>query len=442
MTSTIPANESAVSPTLRITVWLLLLLFAAILGGSILAKTEVVARGAGKLVPVERVQIVQPLADGKVVELAVAEGQSVAKGDILVRLDPTSAQSDIQRIQAEIDQQSLDANVAAAVFSSLMARDPAAAGFMEYGIAEFRGRRGINPDGSAVGEDLVRAALASLRDQVLQLDAKQKQLEFQQQAQGARVDKAKVDRDIVSQNLATAESLMSQGILSRTAHLERLRELRSIDGDAEVSARELSALVASGEATRRQRISIISDNLATQSRRLREAEIALSSSHASLRAAEDKLRNLTLRSPVHGRIENLSIHTIGGFVSAGASLMTVVPTNGGLEIEAFFDNRDIGFLRNGQSAYAKLDAFPSERFGVIPATVINLGADARQSGGTNWVYAVRLKANRSHMLVDEAPVPFSPGMTATVDVVTSERRLISYFFEPITKAFQNGLKER
>ncbi|WP_313292336.1 HlyD family type I secretion periplasmic adaptor subunit [Rhizobium rhizoryzae] len=442
MTSTIPANESAVSPTLRITVWLLLLLFAAILGGGILAKTEVVARGAGKLVPVARVQIVQPLADGKVVELAVAEGQSVAKGDILVRLDPTSAQSDIQRIQAEIDQQSLDANVAAAVFSSLMARDPAAAGFMEYGIAEFRGRRGINPDGSAVGEDLVRAALASLRDQVLQLDAKQKQLEFQQQAQGARVDKAKVDRDIVSQNLATAESLMSQGILSRTAHLERLRELRSIDGDAEVSARELSALVASGEATRRQRISIISDNLATQSRRLREAEIALSSSHASLRAAEDKLRNLTLRSPVHGRIENLSIHTIGGFVSAGASLMTVVPTNGCLEIEAFFDNRDIGFLRNGQSAYAKLDAFPSERFGVIPATVINLGADARQSGGTNWVYAVRLKANRSHMLVDEAPVPFSPGMTATVDVVTSERRLISYFFEPITKAFQNGLKER
>ncbi|KQZ63108.1 hypothetical protein ASD54_01620 [Rhizobium sp. Root149] len=166
MTSTIPANESAVSPTLRITVWLLLLLFAAILGGGILAKTEVVARGAGKLVPVARVQIVQPLADGKVVELAVAEGQSVAKGDILVRLDPTSAQSDIQRIQAEIDQQSLHANVAAAVFSSLMARDPAAAGFMEYGIAEFRGRRGINPNGSAVGEDLVRAALGSKLNQV------------------------------------------------------------------------------------------------------------------------------------------------------------------------------------------------------------------------------------------------------------------------------------
>lgn len=442
MTSTIPANESAVSPTIRITVWLLLLLFTAILGGSIIAKTEVVARGVGKLVPVARVQIVQPLADGKIVELAVTEGQSVAKGDILVRLDPTSAQSDIQRIQAEIDQQSLDANVAAAIFSALTARDPAAAGFMEYGIAEFRGRRGINPDGSAVGEDLVRAALVSLRDQVLQLDAKQKQLEFQQQAQGARVDKAKVDRDIVSQNLATAESLMSQGILSRTAHLERLRELRSIDGDAEVSARELSALAASGEATKRQRISIISDNLATQSRRLREAEIALSSSHASLRAAEDRLQNLTLRSPVHGRIENISIHTIGGYVSAGASLMTVVPTDGSLEIEAFFHNRDIGFLRNGQGAYAKVDAFPSERFGVIPASVINIGADARQSGGANWVYAVRLKASRSHMLVDGAQVPFSPGMTATVDVVTSERRLISYFFEPITKAFQNGLKER
>jgi hemolysin D len=288
----------------------------------------------------------------------------------------------------------------------------------------------------------VRATLVALRDQILQTDAQLKQLELQQQAQTARIEKAKIDRDIVSQKLASADTLLKQGVMSRNEHLDRLRELRSIDGDAQVAESELSALAASTEATRRQRAAAISDNLATQRRRLRESEIALDSSNAALHAAQDRLNNLTLRSPVSGRIENMTVHTVGGFVEAGATLMGVVPTQGGMEVEAFFDNRDVGFLQNGQRAYAKFDAFPSERFGVVAGQVTNIGADARENGTSKWVYAVRLRLDKSSLRVDGKEIGFSPGMTVTVDVVTSQRRLISYFFEPITKAIQNGLKER
>jgi len=430
------------SPTVRVTAWLLLTLFAVILAGSIVAKTEVVARGSGKLVPISRVQIVQPLADGKIIELNVNEGQTVAKGDVLLKLDPTAAESDIQRIQANIEQQSLDANVADAIIAPLASTDPTGAGFVELGIQKFRQDWPVNSEKEPEGEALVRAALVALRDQVLQTDARLKQLELQQQAQNARIEKARIDRDIVSQKLSSAENLMKQGVMSRNEHLDRLRELRSIDGDAQVAASELSALAASTEATRRQRAAAISDNLATQRRRLREAEIARDSSDAALRAAQDRLNNLTLRSPAGGRIENMAVHTIGGFVEAGATLMGVVPTEGDIEVEAFFGNRDVGFLQTGQAAYAKFDAFPSERFGVVPARVTNIGADAREDGSAQWVYAVRLQLEKSVMQVDGKDIPFSPGMTVTVDIVTSQRRLISYFFEPITRAFQNGLKER
>ncbi|WP_313606826.1 HlyD family type I secretion periplasmic adaptor subunit [Rhizobium sp.] len=441
MTSTPPPMVRA-SPTVRVTAWLLLTLFAVILAGSIVAKTEVVARGSGKLVPISRVQIVQPLADGKIIELNVNEGQTVAKGDVLLKLDPTAAESDIQRIQANIEQQSLDANVADAIIAPLASTDPTGAGFVELGIQKFRQDWPVNSEKEPEGEALVRAALVALRDQVLQTDARLKQLELQQQAQNARIEKARIDRDIVSQKLSSAENLMKQGVMSRNEHLDRLRELRSIDGDAQVAASELSALAASTEATRRQRAAAISDNLATQRRRLREAEIARDSSDAALRAAQDRLNNLTLRSPAGGRIENMAVHTIGGFVEAGATLMGVVPTEGDIEVEAFFGNRDVGFLQTGQAAYAKFDAFPSERFGVVPARVTNIGADAREDGSAQWVYAVRLQLEKSVMQVDGKDIPFSPGMTVTVDIVTSQRRLISYFFEPITRAFQNGLKER
>ena len=90
MTEMSPSMARA-SPTVRITAWLLLVLFAVILGGSIIAKTEVVARGSGKLVPISRVQVVQPLADGKIIELNVNEGQTVSEGEVLVKLDPTAA---------------------------------------------------------------------------------------------------------------------------------------------------------------------------------------------------------------------------------------------------------------------------------------------------------------------------------------------------------------
>lgn len=430
------------SPTVRVTAWLLLIMFAVILGGSIVAKTEVVARGSGKLVPISRVQVVQPLADSKIIELNVKEGQTVAEGDVLVNLDPTAAQSDIQRIQANIEQQSLDADVADAIVTPLAAQDPASPGFVEAGIQKFRQDWPANSEKEPEGEALVRATLVALRDQILQTDAQLKQLELQQQAQTARIEKAKIDRDIVSQKLASADTLLKQGVMSRNEHLDRLRELRSIDGDAQVAESELSALAASTEATRRQRAAAISDNLATQRRRLRESEIALDSSNAALRAAQERLNNLTLRSPVSGRIENMTVHTVGGFVEAGATLMGVVPTQGGMEVEAFFDNRDVGFLQNGQRAYAKFDAFPSERFGVVACQVTNIGADARENGTSKWVYAVRLRLDKSSLRVDGKEIGFSPGMTVTVDVVTSQRRLISYFFEPITKAIQNGLKER
>jgi len=441
MTTMSPSIGRA-SPTVRVTAWLLLTMFAVVLGGSIMARTEVVARGLGKLVPISRVQLVQPLADGKIIELNVNEGQTVAAGDILVRLDATAAQSDIERIQANIEQQSLDADVANAIVPPLGSIDPADVGFIEMGIQKFQDDRPVTSPKENEGEALVRATLVALRDQILQIDAKLKQLELQQQAQSARMDKSRRDRDIVSQKLASADILMKQGVMSRNEHLDRLRELRSIDGDVQVGESELSVLAASTEATRRQRAATISDNLANQRRRLRESEIARDSSNAGLRAAQKRLNNLTLRSPVNGRIENMTVHTIGSFVAAGATLMGVVPTQGAMEVEAFFQNRDIGFLQDGQKAYAKFDAFPSERFGVVIGHVTNIGADARQGNAAQWVYAVRLRLDKSSLLVDGKEIGFSPGMTVTVDIVTGERRLISYFFEPITKVIQNGLTER
>ena len=210
-----------------------------------------------------------------------------------------------------------------------------------------------------------------------------------------------------------------------------------------IAERELVGLQAEAQAMLRKRKGLISATLSNYRKQRNEAEINLRGLEAERRALEGQVADLTIEAPVSGKVERLSVFTVGGFVEAGSTLMSIVPTDEDIEIESFFDNRDVGFLEPGQRAIVKFDAFPSERFGVILGKVSTVGADARgdvEAG--KWVYNVRVVLDKSKMMLPGREVRFSPGMTATVDIVTGERRLISYFFEPIVRTLQDSLGER
>src|SRR6202000_810824 len=81
--------------------------------------------------------------------------------------------------------------------------------------------------------------------------------------------------------------------------------------------------------------------------------------------AEQKTRLQELRAPVDGIVQQLAIHTVGGVVTPAQSLLVVVPSDGGLEIEAMVSNRDIGFVAAGQEAEIKVDTFNFTRYGLL-----------------------------------------------------------------------------
>ncbi|MBW9066162.1 HlyD family type I secretion periplasmic adaptor subunit [Rhizobium herbae] len=434
--------EGPASPTIRVTAWFLISLFVIIVAGSYVAKTEIVARGHGKVIPTGRVQLVQPQVDGKIIAILVEEGQSVKRNDVLVRMDATAAESEIARIEAEIERQAQEAAVALSILEPLISKDPTDGGFIEAGKAALRRQKvGVHEEPGT--EALVIAVLAALRDQVAETDAQLKRIEGSKSAQLARIEKARSDKEIVARRLTSAETLKEGGAISEVAYLERLREFKAVESDTVIAERQLSELSAEAEAMAKRRISAISAVLSTYRKQVNEAEIALRSSRADLNTAQAHRANLSLKAPANGRVENLSVFTLGGFIEAGATLMSIVPSDGGVEIEAFFDNRDVGFLKTGQKAFVKFDAFPAERFGIVRGRVSSVGADAREDTATRkWVYAVRLNLERPNIRVAARIIDFTPGMTVTVDVITGERRLISYFFEPILKAIQDSFGEQ
>lgn len=422
------------SPTIRITAWLFVVMFLIIATGSFVATIEIVARGTGRVIPSGRVQNIQPLTDGKIGKILVAEAQTVKAGDILIRQDTAAAESTIKKIEADIERYERDAQVARAIVAPLSGSAMSAEKLPDEG----REVNVVAPE----AELLVQTVLSALRDQVLQIDAQIDRIHKTRKAQEARLTQAQADLEIVQATFQASDSLRKQGSISEFDYRTRQRELKASEGDVTVAEGRLGELDGEEAVLVRQKASLFSTTQSTYRKQLNDAEIGLQTSNAELKAAEIQLEGLTIKSPTNGKVEKLTVHTVGGFVEAGENLMSIVPSDGKIEIEAFFENRDVGFISPGQKAFIKFDAFPPERFGMVFGKVANVGADAREGAAGKWVYAVRIELDQSKIFSSGRELAFMPGMTATIDVITGERRLISYFFEPIVKVLQDSFGER
>jgi hemolysin D len=174
---------------------------------------------------------------------------------------------------------------------------------------------------------------------------------------------------------------------------------------------------------------------------------------------------MTLRSPIDGTVQASSITSVGQVVTVGEDVMRVVPEGSTLELEAYVLNKDIGFIKVGQDAVVKLEAFPFTRYGTIPARVIKIAADAipepdaarregdpaaRQSettfGGAermqNLVFPVTLSLEADQILADGRNVQLSAGLAAVAEVRTGERRILEYVFSPLIEVAEEALHER
>ena len=177
---------------------------------------------------------------------------------------------------------------------------------------------------------------------------------------------------------------------------------------------------------------------------------------AALSAAEIRARSLTnemtkadtragaqhLTAPIDGVVQQLAVHTVGGIVTPAQQLMVVAPEDGQLEVEAILENKDIGFVNEGQDAEVKIDAFPFTRYGTVEGKVTSLSRDAVQIDKVGLVYTAKVSLTRSTIQVDTKEIRLTPGMSVAVEIKTGKRRLIEYFLSPLLQAGHESIRER
>jgi hemolysin D len=149
-----------------------------------------------------------------------------------------------------------------------------------------------------------------------------------------------------------------------------------------------------------------------------------------------------LNSPVDGVVQQLRVHTIGGVVQAAEQLLVVVPKNQTLEVEARVLNKDIGFVRAGQSVTVKVESFPFTRYGALAGTVSSVSRDAIADDKLGLYYAARVQIPRALLSVDGIEVLMSPRMSVSAEVTTGSRRLIDFILSPVIQHAQESGRER
>lgn len=266
------------SPTIRITAWLFVVMFLIIATGSFVATIEIVARGTGRVIPSGRVQNIQPLTDGKIGKILVAEAQTVKAGDILIRQDTAAAESTIKKIEADIERYERDAQVARAIVAPLSGSAMSAEKLPDEG----REVNVVAPE----AELLVQTVLSALRDQVLQIDAQIDRIHKTRKAQEARLTQAQADLEIVQATFQASDSLRKQGSISEFDYRTRQRELKASEGDVTVAEGRLGELDGEEAVLVRQKASLFSTTQSTYRKQLNDAEIGLQTSNAELKAAE------------------------------------------------------------------------------------------------------------------------------------------------------------
>ena len=405
-------QESPPSPTGRAISLSIVALFTVTVVWACVGEIDIVAVAQGKIVPSDRTKVVQPLEIGTVRSIRVKEGQVVSKGDVLVELDSTTTEADEKRIEHEILLARMEKARAGALVAAIDAENESATVDAEW------------PDGDQASDvlitqqQLLQGQWKEYRSRLRAMTNDQRRRTAELAGTGEILKKLENTLPLVTERAESMRSLSEKKLVSRSNYLEL--EQQRIEQAQDLAAQkkkkmELEAAIAQIDEERK-------------------AERNMTGLQQELVKARQRNHLQQLTAPVDGVVQQLAVHTIGGVVTPAQQLMVIVPNGEGIEVEAVFRNKDIGFVREGQQAEVKVDAFPYTKYGVINAELLNVSNDAVPDENLGLIYTARVLLKKSAIRVEEKLINLSPGM--------AERRLIEYIFSPLMQYVSESVRER
>jgi HlyD family type I secretion membrane fusion protein len=424
------------------------LLVGAALAWAGLTHVPEVAVGIGDIAPAIAPAPVQHLEGGIVTQVLVTEGEMVAAGEPLLRMNDAAAQAELSQARLRLESLNLQAQrLAAATQDNIIA-------------AELRGRQGstivASADATEVAGVLPPAPGAFAAPQRAALDARLRALAdrtavLREQAAQRRSDLATLagqisslreQMDLHARELSIREDLASNGLTTRLAVLEARRLFMAAKAEHErLTGQHTSAQRSVAEAE--ARISEM-QSAAVDEARQEATRVALEIAETSeiVGKLEDRAERTLLRAPIGGVVRGMAVHRPGTVLPPGGLVAEIMPQDAPLVADVRLMPRDIGFIEVGQPVRLKVQAFDYARFGSVEGRVERVSAGTFVDEQRQPHYRARIALNQQHVGHDPRYARLAAGMTVQADITTGTKTVLQYLLKPIYSAMATSFHER
>ncbi len=411
------------------------------------AEVDIITIGQGKVIPSKQVQVVQNLEGGILQQIYVNEGDFVDVRQELLRIDATRFESDfrereleyaglkgnIARLNAELASVRLDQNYDRRLWREAILFEDVEIDFAEQSLfPELSGRIQALKDNrmNALKTQLKTAEkqVEKAENEIIQLNSKLKNLSH--------------SYELTAEVYNMTEPLAKEGVVSEVEFLRLLRESNELLSEVDSIKLQLPKARSMLDESISRLLDVVISFRAQTQQQLSESHAQLAQVSEARISLKDRVDRTTVYSPLKGIVKKINITTLGGVIQPGQDLIEIVPVEDTLLIEAKVLPEDIGFLRPGLTAIVKLSAYDFSIYGGLQGSVEQISADTSEDDAGNVYYLVKVRTSQTLAKKDGSSFSIIPGMGASVDIITGQKRILDYMLAPLIAAKGRALRER
>jgi len=401
--------------------------------GAVVAPASVRVEGNSK--------VIKQRDGGVIRRIFIHEGQFVRRGQVLLQMDPIQVQSNVEVWQAQYD-------TALADIARWQAQQ---AGTTDIRFPAELLARQSDPQVAAllIGErSLLNSTLMLYSSQAAVLRSQADQLGTQIQGMRAQMSSVDMQSGSIADELGGVRELNQLGYAPKTRVTALERGAAQLKGQKGSIQSDIARSQQSIGGVRIQIAQLEEKRVTEAANGMRQAQDKLAEAAPKLRATAESLAQTTVRAPVDGYVFNLTQFTEGGVAGPGERLMEIVPTGTELVLNAHVKPNDIAEVRMGMPARVTLTAYNPRTTPQLDGRVTLVSADATTDDPSltgqarEPYYLVQVKIEPGQLARVGKDVHLTPGMQASVSIVTGSRTIMDYLLGPLTDAMRTALREK
>jgi HlyD family secretion protein len=396
---------------------------------SVIGQVDRIVVAQGKVATRDPMVVMQPFTTSRIVSIDAKAGDHVVKGQVLARFDPVFAQADVAALEQKVasltaESERIEAQLSGKTFTLHEGDSPeriTQAQIYAQEMANYQSETGQRD--SQIGQ--ISAQIRSNQDT---LPGIRSQVGLANQVMSMQ------DRLRQQQAAATLDVLRAQnGVIDSS------NKLRSTQGEIQRLSNQHSEI-------EHQRSAFIEKWRADHNQRLVEAHQQLAESTETLNKAH-RMREFTeITAPVAGIIQEMADRSLGSVLKEAETLMTLVPDNAVLYVEAMVPTRDVSYLKLGDTVRIKLESYPFQRYGTATGVLTEISPDSisqkeGDSEHSHLAYRVQVRITDAPGQLTSRGIHLKPGLVASAEIKTGRRSIASYVLNPVLKIADESMRE-